>query len=538
MIPAWALAALALVLSAGVLGLIEPTETRYAEIGREMLATRDWLIPRLNGIAHFHKPPLAYWASAGGMAVAGVNEWGARIGAALAGAFLLWCTARIARRHAAATAMASLDASDERARGVEAMPGLTAAVAPLLLASTLLFFALSHQLASDIFLAACVGGFYAAYFAPEGRGRVWTYVALGAGFMAKGPVVFVHTLVPLVVLALLRRDRALLRPLGSRLGWLVFALIALPWYLIAVARTPGLVSYFLGNQLWERYATTIHRRPGPWYYFLPVVLAGAIPWTVAAIAGARRAVRGQIGALLVAWLVVPVLFFSTSGSKLPAYVLPEFPALAIVAAAALAARGRIAAYGTAALLAALAAVIEIAGPRGLARAVGATHAATLPLPPLAHVATAAFAVAAIACLYRSPRAACLVALLGFYGLLGAAKTAEGPLGSPKALAGLLERAHGESEPIVEIGAFNAGIPFYLGERVHLVDVPRDVDFDSPEALRQEMLPATEIPRMVKASGIVWVLAPAGRAERAADSLGLRIEPVARWRGSELVAFVK
>ncbi|MGE5176548.1 MAG: glycosyltransferase family 39 protein [Hyphomicrobiales bacterium] len=539
MIAAWAVAALALVLSCGYLGLIEPTETRYAEIGREMLGRGDWLIPHLNGIAHFHKPPLAYWASAAGMAVAGVNEWGARIGAALAGGFLLWCTARIARRHASAIAMAAIGgASDEEAHGVEARAGLTASVAPLLLASTALFFALSHQLASDIFLAACVGGFYAAYLAPEGRGRLWLFVALGAGFMAKGPVVFVHTIAPLLVLALIRRSRTPIRPLGSGLGWLLFAVIALPWYVIAAARTPGLLPYFLGNQIWERYATTLHRRSGPWWYFLPIVLAGALPWTIAAFTNVRRALRAPLGPLLFAWLVVPVLFFSTSGSKLPAYVLPEFAALAVLAGAALAARGRVAAWGSAAFLAAIAIAIEAAGPPGLARAVGAVHAKTLPLPPLAHFATVAFAVAALACVARAPRAACAIALIGWYGLFGAFKTAEGPLGSPRALAGVLERARSADEPIVEIGSFNAGVPFYLRTTVDLVEVPRDVDFDSPAALRREMLPAKALPALVRKSGIVWVLAPRGRAEAAADTLGIRVEPVVRWRGSELVAFVK
>ena len=96
---AWLLPACGLVLSCGWIGLIEPTETRYAEIAREMLKSGDWLIPRLNGIPHFHKPPIAYWATASGMALLGANEWGARLGLALAAGFVLWCTARMARQH-------------------------------------------------------------------------------------------------------------------------------------------------------------------------------------------------------------------------------------------------------------------------------------------------------------------------------------------------------------------------------------------------------------------------------------------------------
>jgi len=95
---AWGLPALVLLATCGLLGLFEPTETRYAEIAREMLRSGDWLVPRLNGIAHFHKPPIAYWGAAAGMSVAGVNEWGARIFGALAAGLTLWASVRLARR--------------------------------------------------------------------------------------------------------------------------------------------------------------------------------------------------------------------------------------------------------------------------------------------------------------------------------------------------------------------------------------------------------------------------------------------------------
>src|SRR5258706_654691 len=183
---------------------MDPTETRSAEIASEMLASHDWLIPHLHGSAHFHKPPVPYWLSAAGMAIFGVNEWGARLAAALAAGFMLWCTARIAR-----------------------LAG--GSLAPFALASSVLFFALSHQLGSDIFLAATVAGFYVAVLESRGRGSLWPYVALGIGFMIKGPVVLVSTLAPVLLAAAWARDRSLLSWLGSLRGWLLFALIALPW---------------------------------------------------------------------------------------------------------------------------------------------------------------------------------------------------------------------------------------------------------------------------------------------------------------------
>jgi len=282
------------VASCGWLGLIEPTETRYAEIAREMLASRDWLIPRLNGIPHFTKPPLAYWSAASGMALLGVNAWGARLGIALAASFVLWCTARMA----------------QRAGG---------ALAPAFLVSSVLFFALAHQLGSDIFLAAAVAGFYAAMFDPRSRAGVWPFVALAVGFMAKGPVVLVLTVAPALLAALWARDGSPAKALASWRGWLLFAVIALPWYLVVLARTPGLWTYFIHGQLWERYATTVHHRGGPIYYFLVVVLVGAMPWTFPALRegwhAAREAGRRNLpDALLASWVGLPMVFFSFSGS--------------------------------------------------------------------------------------------------------------------------------------------------------------------------------------------------------------------------------
>ena len=200
----WAIPAIALVFTCGYLGLIEPTDARYAEIGREIVASGDWVTPRLNGVAHYDKPPLTYWCTAAGMRALGVNEWGARIGAALAGVLLLGTTASIAAAAGAGTLLA-----------------------PLVLASAALFFALSRLLATDVFLAAAVAAFYAAYLTRERRGTLWMYVALGAGFLAKGPVVLAHTALPLVVAALWKRDARILAPLRSVRGWLVFLAMAL-----------------------------------------------------------------------------------------------------------------------------------------------------------------------------------------------------------------------------------------------------------------------------------------------------------------------
>ena len=458
---AWLFPAGAILASCGWLGLIEPTETRYAEIAREMLAGGDWLIPHLNGLPHFHKPPLAYWSAASGMALLGVNEWGARLGAALAAGFVLWCTARIAR-----------------------IAG--GALAPIFLASTVLFFALSHQLASDIFLAAAVAGFYVAVFDSRARTSLWPFVALGVGFMAKGPVVFVSTVFPVLLAAAWARDGGAARWLASWRGWLVFGLIGLPWYLAVVIQTPGLLTYFLHHQLWERYMTTVHHRSGPIYYFLVVILVGALPWTWAALRGLLGGVReaGQRNlpdAFLVSWIALPLVFFSFSGSKLPAYVLPVFPALAV-----------------------LASTWPSEARRGLWLRAGA------------------------------------VVFVVLLAVLAAATGFDSQLGSPRALVHKLQETRREGEPVVEYGVFNAGLPFYLRETVPMLDVPLELGFQSSDAKAaaraRVLLTRGDFIRMVESRGSVWVAGNETATKGLANALGFKATLVAGSRNQSLFLF--
>jgi 4-amino-4-deoxy-L-arabinose transferase-like glycosyltransferase len=444
----WLLPAGAIVASCGWLGLTEPTETRYAEVAREMLETGDWLIPRLNGIPHFAKPPLAYWSAASGMALLGVNEWGARLGVALAAAFVLWCTARIGRQAGGA-------------------------LAPFFLASTVLFFVCSHQLAADMFLAAAVAGFYVAILDTRARGTIWPFVALAVGFMAKGPVVLVLTVAPVLLAALWARDGAAARALANWRGWIVFALIALPWYIAVVVKTPGLLTYLLHHQLWERYTTTVHQRGGPIFYFLIVTLAGALPWTWAALRGlgdAARAAAGQrnlADALLASWVVLPLVFFSFSGSKLPAYVLPSFPALAV-----------------------LASCWPSEARRGL----------------WLKMAGVTFAV--------------------FLAVLAAATPFDSQLGSPRALVQKLKESRRPGEPVVEYGKFNAGVPFYLRETVPILDVPRDLRFAEPAARERALITRRDFARTVRTQGRGWVVGNQAATEAMAIPLGFKATRVA------------
>jgi 4-amino-4-deoxy-L-arabinose transferase len=492
--------------TAGALGLMEPTETRYGEIAREMLASGDWLVPRLDGIHHFHKPPLAYWAAASGMALWGVGAFGARLGVVLAAIVTLAATAWAATRRFSALA-------------------IDAGTAVWVLASMMLFAVVGRALASDPFLAAAVALYWA--LAPS----TWALAALAVGFMAKGPVVFVHTALPVLITALLARDHRALRWLGPRHGWWAFAAVALPWYLAVVATHRGLLGYFLDNQLWERYATTVHRRAEPPWYFLVVLIGGALPWTGAMGAGLVRTWRQRESLesrLLIAWLLVPVVFLSVSGSKLPAYLLPCLPAGALLAVRGVESR---AARAVAALaLVAIAVAGLLTGARLLA---GPDARGAIGLPPLAVVSCVMIGLAALAAARgRIAASGCLVSVALVMVCL-AVSPYESTLGSPRRIAALLSEQRARSEPVVEIGHFNAGIPFYLRRTVPLLEVPREPGFEDSTSLAAAIVPRDSIAAWSARHARIWTFGPADHTRAVADQAGLGYFPIARWRGETL-----
>ena len=493
-----------------------------------MIATGDWMTPRLNGIPHYHKPPFSYWMAGGGMTVFGLNEWGARIGLALAGVFALWGTSVIARR--------AFSGNDGDAGAEAPTPGAMALLAPLVLASSLLFFVLSRQLASDAFLTAAVVGFWVAHLSPRHRHGVLPLAALGLGFFVKGPVVFLHTLVPALVGAWIARDRAPLRSFMQDRGWLLFAIIGLGWYVVEALRVPGLARYWIQNQLWERYATTVHHRGGPWYYFAVALVAGALPWTAAVVAGAwadaKRAARlSYPRAALLAWLVLPPLFFSTSGSKLATYVLPEMPAVAIAAAYALQ-RGVAWARVSAAMLVAIACALEIAGPAQWAKLASAAGTAGTGLPWPLHLAAALMVAAAALLVARRVAIGAALTVAAWLLVIGTARTVEVGMGAPRTLIARLRTEMQDKDAVIEYRWFHAGLPFYLRRTIPLLEVPRELDFDAPAAERA-MLTRDEARTIVTAHKRVWVYAPVGATAPLASDLGARSVPWETWRGREV-----
>lgn len=305
--------------------LRNPDEGRYAEIPREMIATGDWVTPRLNGVPYFEKPPLVYWAVAACEEILGPSEWSLRLTPALfalGGILAAYCaTRRIYGRGA----------------------GFWAAI---VLGTSLLYLALGELLILDmavsVLMSATLYCFILGVREPPGAARRWLFYGLYASAalatLTKGLMGFLVTgAVMLLWLAVFNQWRRL-RPLHLPSGIVLFLAIAAPWHLLVSSRNPGWAHFYFVYEHWERFTSAGHGRYQPFWFFVPIVLVGLFPWTGFlwsslrdALAGgwARRGENAEAW-FFVTWAVFIFLFFSESQSKLIPYILPVFPPIAVL----------------------------------------------------------------------------------------------------------------------------------------------------------------------------------------------------------------
>lgn len=306
----------------GTIPLLEPDEGRYAEIPREMLVSGDFVTPHLNGVVYLEKPPLYYWGTAASLRLFGETEFGARFATAaisVAGILLTyWMGAALAGWRT----------------------GLYSAI---VLSTSLYYYTIGRLHTLDMTLAVLLAlSIFPAYLYHSGKSPrksylVLSYAAAGLAFLTKG---LVGVVFPLAVLALWlvfsRRHREVAKAV-SLPGLALFLAIVLPWTLLVQRANPDFLWFFFVHEQFLRYATKIHHHHEPFWYFIPVLVAGFFPW-VAFLRRIAVSVRESRGAFLpredlvflLSWSLFIFLFFSFSGSKLATYIAPVFPPLAVL----------------------------------------------------------------------------------------------------------------------------------------------------------------------------------------------------------------
>ncbi len=299
----------------GGIGMIGPDEPRYAAVAREMLSTGDYITPRLYGTPWFEKPALVYWLSAIGYKLFGINEAGARfpsaLGATLCVGLLYWCGRRL-------------------------WNPTTGVLAAVVFATSIGAFAFARAASMDMPLTACLTAalvfFLFAFNDSTPNRQAWFYTfyaALGLGILAKGPIALVLPAISLAAYIVFRGRRDEWRTWHPKGLWITAA-VSFPWFILCtLVNGWEFIRMFFINQNIERFATTIHGHERPFYFFLPVLLLLTFPWTFLLISALRRTFTKN-DHILFWWAAVPFVFFSLSGSKLPGYILPMVPAIALL----------------------------------------------------------------------------------------------------------------------------------------------------------------------------------------------------------------
>jgi 4-amino-4-deoxy-L-arabinose transferase-like glycosyltransferase len=321
--------AIGLFINLGAYPLFDADEGRNGEVGREMAATNDYVMPRIDGMPYLDKPVVYFAAEAAAMEVLGPTELAARLPAylfTLLTALIVWLFAR--------------KVWNEESAYVAAIAFLSMPLT-LAFARTVIF-----DSALTFFIVAAIMAFYF-----ERPTLAWASIALGV--LTKGPVAIA---VPLIVMIPYAMKRKSFRKLWSWGGLALFVVIIAPWVWAVSRVVPDFLHYVLVTETAQRLATKALKRTGPPWYFIPYIIGGALPWSILACFAWRRAPhprfahplppgeggpersegpgegRDDTMLLLALWILIPFLFFSISQSKRPQYILPVMPAIALAIA--------------------------------------------------------------------------------------------------------------------------------------------------------------------------------------------------------------
>jgi 4-amino-4-deoxy-L-arabinose transferase-like glycosyltransferase len=466
----------------GVRTLVPPDEGRYAEMAREMFASGDWITTRLNGIKYFEKPPLQTWMNALSFAAFGLGEWQARLWTGVSGIAGVLLTAY----------------AGSRVFGQRA--GFYAA---LVLGSCFYWVACSQINSLDMSLSGMMTLALCALLvaqhddATERERRNWMlacWAGMALSVLAKGLIGLVLPGAILVFYTLFARDWNIWKRLHIGKGLLLFFALATPWFVLVGLNNPEQPHFFFVHEHFDRFLLKEHHREAAWWIFLALLAAGSVPWVgvlVQSLAlAAKRAPAGAVpqrfrpALLLLVWVVFIILFFTKSSSKLPGYILPVFPAVALLVANYLEVGTRASRMLTAGLTALLGVALLATVPfmPGLAKHAGEDVLYKVYQPWVLAAGFVALAGGALAMLYaRQMQRDLMVLVLAVAGFFSTQLMLSGfePIGQARAGTNLLPAIQKEltaSTKVYSVGTYEQSLTFYLRRPVTLVDYRDEFTF--------------------------------------------------------------
>ena len=310
----------------GERALWDVDEGEHAAISKDMVLSGDWVTPRYNGEKYYDKPPLYNWLVAVSFLIFGFTEFAARLPSALLGLGCVIVTYLL---------------------GNYIFGSLAAFLSALVLASSVEYILLSRVVVHDIglafFITLALALFYLGYTNEKQRSRLfrWGYAAMGLAVLTKGPI---GVLLPVMIIGLFlifKRQLRFLKEMQIAWGLLILFAVAVPWYILISLKDPDFLSFFFLKQNLGSFFSKEGRHTEPIVYFIPVLIGGMFPWStflpLALFRGFRA--RGKIyndGTLFaLIWFATIFIFFSLASSKLGTYILPLFPAAALLVGAIL-----------------------------------------------------------------------------------------------------------------------------------------------------------------------------------------------------------
>jgi 4-amino-4-deoxy-L-arabinose transferase-like glycosyltransferase len=300
--------------------LLVPDEARYSEVAHEMLMNHQFITPQINGIDFFDKPILFYWLQASSMAIFGVNAWAIRLWPMLFGLFgvlIVYSTTK------------------------QLFNRQTAWITALVLATCPLYYFTAHYANLDLEVAVLITAslcFFIRAYQPavKSLNAKWlyaSYAAAGLAILTKGLIGLAFPIMVIGLWILFTNQWFLVRQMRILTGLGLIVLITLPWFIVVEYYNPGFSYYFFYIQQFLRFLTANFNNIEPFWFYIPVVLVGMLPWTPFLYQAIKQYIKNKnvISTFLIIWALAIFIFFSIPHSKLIGYIIPVIPPLAMLA---------------------------------------------------------------------------------------------------------------------------------------------------------------------------------------------------------------